>query len=122
MGVPAFYILDRSCYNAHIMTTAFEYLLQKSGFEPAGPDLWGKVVGEATAFVDIGATETTAWAWLPETEVYLGPKLVLQGVPDDTVPAALSQLALLLTEEDLVGSVTRAFPAALEQVAVLPAC
>lgn len=97
------------------MKTATEYLLEQAGFEAAGPDVWGKVVGDLTAFIEVSATHTTAWMWHPQDEVCVGPKMTINGDADAAAPEALFQLQALLSEEYETGAVPRAFPAAIEK-------
>ena len=86
-----------------------DYLLQQAGFELVGPDTWGKVVGEATAFLVVYQNYVSAWAWLPDAEKYLGPKLHIDGTPEAAVPEALFQLQGLLGEESATGALPRDF-------------
>jgi len=89
------------------MTPQHEYQLEQAGFELAGPDIWAKIVGEGTAFIELTASGATAWVWLSEAETYLGPKLSIAGPHLDVVPAALHQLQALLAEEDCTESLPR---------------
>jgi hypothetical protein len=110
-----FYILYRICYNASIMKTATEYLLEQAGFEAAGPDVWGKAVGDLTAFIEVTPNHAIAWIWHPQDEVCVGPKMTISGEPDAAATEALFQLQALLAEDYEIGGVPRAFPAAVEQ-------
>ena len=96
-----------SCYNVFIMTPQHEYQLEQAGFELAGPDIWAKMVGEGTTFIELTASGATAWIWLSEAETYLGPKLDIAGPYCDVIPAALHQLQALLAEEDCTASLPR---------------
>lgn len=97
------------CYNVTtMMIPEHEYKLEQAGFEPAGPDTWGKLVGEATAFVEVSNEHALAWLYLPAAEKILGPKLRIAGEPDRTVPEALFQLQSLIAQEDACGDVVRA--------------
>ena len=111
---PTFYILYRICYNASIMKTATEYLLEQAGFEAAGPDVWGKAVGDLTAFIEVTQSHAIAWMWHPQEEVCVGPKITISGEPDAAATEALFQLQALLAEEYEIGGLARAFPAAPE--------
>lgn len=104
------------CYNVHIMNIDhYEFILQTAGFEPAGPDVWGKLAGEATAFVEVTASETSAWLYAPDIEQVLGPKLRIAGEPDRAVPEALFQLQALAAQEEACGDVARAFPESAQE-------
>jgi len=98
------------------MKTATEYLLEQAGFEAAGPDVWGKPVGDLTAFIEVSPEQAVAWIWHPQDEVCVGPKMTIKGEPDATAPEALFQLQALLAEEYEMGDVPRAFPAANEEI------
>lgn len=74
------------------LTTA----LRMEGFEFTPAEVWGKLVEENTAFLEISATRTLAWVYQPETEAFLGERLELVGPPELAVPEALRQLELVL--------------------------
>jgi hypothetical protein len=102
------------------MKTATEYLLEQAGFEAAGPDVWGKVVGDLTAFIEVSSNQVAAWMWHPQDEVCVGPKMTIGGEPEAAATEALFQIQALLAEDYEIGGVPRAFPAANEQI-VAPA-
>lgn len=96
------------------MKTATEFILEQAGFDIAGPDIWGKAIGELTAFIEVSAEQSLAWLWNPEAEVFVGPKLVIRGEPEAAVRNALFQLQALLAEDDDNQDVPRSFPAVTE--------
>lgn len=80
-------------------TTHHEFSLEKAGFEIAGPDVWGKVLGGVTAFIEMDDAHATAWLWDAENEQHAGPVLRFEGSPVDTVDMAIAHLEALLSEE-----------------------
>ena len=72
--------------------------LTSLGFESIFDETWGRVVGEATAFLQVGELGTLAWLYAPEKEAFIGPRLHVDGVAADAVPHALEQL------DELMGS------------------
>jgi hypothetical protein len=107
------------CYNVIIMNIDhYEYALECAGFEAAGPDVWGKAIGEVTAFVEVGAVSTLAWVYDPAAERILGAKLRIESTPDRAVPEALFQLEGLLSQEESLGDVSRVAPEAAAEESV----
>lgn len=99
------------CYNVITMKIDhYEYALERAGFEAASPDVWGKVVGTVTAFIEIGPDASLAWVYDPTAECILGAKLRIEGLPDQAVPEALFQLEGLLSQEEFAGDVLRVAP------------
>lgn len=72
--------------------------LRAAGFESIFDETWGRVVGEATAFLQIGELGTLAWLYAPDREAFIGPRLHLDGIAAEAVPEALRQL------DELMGS------------------
>lgn len=85
--------------------TEYEYTLQKAGFEVAGPDVWGKITGEATALIEVSEAETLAWLYLPGESRIMGPKICIQGSPAKAVSEAIFQLNGLLAQQESSGDV-----------------
>lgn len=107
------------CYNVIIMNIDhYEFVLDRAGFEAAGPEVWGKAVGEMTAFIETGPDSSLAWVYDPKAERILGAKLRVQGAPDRAVPEALFQLEGLLSQEDFSGDVVRVKPEAAQEEVV----
>lgn len=95
---------------------SYQSELLETGFAQAGPDVWGKVLGEATVFVEINSGHALAWVWLPDANQYLGPRIRIEGPPERSVSEALFQLQGILQEEEATGTVFRGEEAAEEQV------
>jgi hypothetical protein len=96
----------------------YEYVLERAGFEAAGPDVWGKAVGEVTAFVEVSTESVLAWVYDPAAERILGAKLRIEGSPDRAVPEALFQLEGLLSQDESLGDVSRVPPEAAQEEVV----
>jgi len=96
----------------------YEYALECAGFEAAGPDVWGKAIGDVTAFVEIGAASTLAWVYDPVAERILGTKLRIESTPDRAVAEALFQLEGLLSQEESSADVSRVAPEAASEESV----
>ena len=78
--------------------------LSTLGFESIFDEVWGRVVGEATAFLQVGELGTLAWLYAPEKDAFIGPRLHLGGVAEDAVPEALRQLDELMVSHMNAGA------------------
>lgn len=100
------------------MKTHYEYLLEKAGFEQAGPDVWAKLIDEVTAFIELTTTGVSTWLWHSEKETYAGPRVDIDGNHDKAVAEAFLQLQGLLGEESACGSLPKTMLRSVEQATV----
>lgn len=86
------------------MSAELTHALHTAGFFPTPSETWGRVMGEVTAFLDIGAEGTLAWLFNPEQLAFVGPRLHVAGAPDTAAPEAVRQLMLVLQSHEVSGS------------------
>jgi hypothetical protein len=86
------------------LSDSLKRTLRANGYGHTPAEVWGKVVGEGTAFLDIGADATLAWVYMPELEGFLGSRLRVAGPPEAAVPEAMHQLNVLLQSHAQSGS------------------
>lgn len=79
--------------------------LALQGFEFTPAEVWGRVLGEGTAFIEVHAEHTLAWVYLVEKEAFLGERLRIEGTPEKAVPEALRQLNLVLCAHEMSAAV-----------------
>lgn len=82
--------------NTSSLSSKLKTALRMEGFEFTPAEVWGKLVDENTAFLEIEPGRTLAWIYQPDAEAFLGERLELVGPPELTVPEALRQLDLVL--------------------------
>jgi hypothetical protein len=85
---------------------ALKRSLRANGYGHTPAEVWGKIVGDGTAFLDIGAEATLAWVYMPELEGFLGSRLHVTGEPEVAVTEAMRQLDVLLQAHAQSGSET----------------
>lgn len=90
---------------ANALPSSLKSNLILQGFEFTPADVWGKVLGEGTAFLEVHAEYTLAWVYLVEQEAFLGERLRIEGAPDKAVPEALRQLHLVLCAHEMSAAV-----------------
>lgn len=86
------------------MPARLQKALRQAGYSPTLSDTWGRVVGSATAFLEVGVDGCLAWLYSPEKEAFIGPRLHVPGLPEEAATEALRQLMMVLGSHETGGA------------------
>lgn len=86
------------------LDASLRHALLDAGYQPTLSDTWGRIVGDSTAFLEVGTEGSLAWLYCPQKEAFVGPRLHAQGAPAVAVAHVLRQLADVLASHELSGS------------------
>lgn len=99
------------------MPARLQKALRNAGYSHTPADTWGRVVGGATAFLEVGTEGCLAWLYSPEKEAFIGPRLHVAGLPEEAATEALRQLMLVLGSHETGGAEDITLDAVWETVA-----